>query len=339
MPCFSRLFLIGVITACVTACRPTAPIGPTVVAATSQEAVPTPVETVATIAATATPEQSTLEVGTKVDIGGYQLYVRCTGRGAPPVVFDAGASSGSSAWSAIEPNVAAFTTACVYDRANRGRSDKGPIPTTSQQQVRDLHTLLANVQVSGPFVLVGQSFGGMNMGLYARLYPAEAVGLVMVDAVHERGYVDQSITPCPYKDCNGVDLAESGRQVQAAPPMPDIPLIVLQHGRPGPLSAGWEARWPAWQQELAARSPRGKLVLAERSTHNIHRDQPELVVAAIQELVEQVRLRDTSCNRADTRRSGVSGSDSPHTRLGPASGCEDRPNNRAGRAARQRARG
>jgi pimeloyl-ACP methyl ester carboxylesterase len=225
----------------------------------------------------------------KVDVGGYQLYVRCAGQGRPTAVFDAGASSGSNAWYAVEPKVAAFTKVCVYDRANRERSDKGPIPNTSQQMVHDLHTLLAKVQMSGPFVLVGQSFGGMNMGLYARLYPAEAAGLVMVDAVHEANYIDQTITPCPQKECNGVDYTESGRQVQAAPPMPAIPLIVLQHGRPGVQGPAQEAHWPAWQQDLASRSPHSKLILAERSTHNIHQDQPDLVVAAVQELVEQTR--------------------------------------------------
>jgi pimeloyl-ACP methyl ester carboxylesterase len=239
--------------------------------------------------ATATPQPGTLEAGTKVDVGGYQLFIRCSGKGAPPAIFDAGASSGSSVWRAVEPNVAAFTTTCVYDRANRGISDKGPIPNTSQQMVHDLHTLLAKAQIAGPLVLVGQSFGGMNMGLYTRLYPADVAGLVMVDAVHEAVYMDQSITPCPYRECNGVNYTESGRQVSAAPPMPEIPLIVLQHGVPGVHRPPVEARWPAWQQELASRSPRGKLVLAERSTHNIHQDQPDLVVAAVREVVEQTR--------------------------------------------------
>jgi len=225
----------------------------------------------------------------KVDVGGYQLYIRCRGQGRPTAVFDAGANQGSSDWYAVAPKVAAFTTGCFYDRANRERSDRGPIPNTSQQMMHDLHTLLAKVQLSGPFVLVGESFGGMNVGLYARLYPAESAALVMVDAPHEANYIDQTITPCPAKECNGVDYTESGRQVQAAPPMPDIPLIVLQHGLPGVQGRAQEARWPAWQQELAARSPHSKLVLAERSTHNIHLDQPDLVVAAVQEVVEQTR--------------------------------------------------
>jgi pimeloyl-ACP methyl ester carboxylesterase len=119
--------------------------------------------------------------------------------------------------------------------------------------MHDLHTLLAKVQISGPFVLVGQSFGGMNMGLYARRYPAEAAGLMMVDAVHE------AITSCSNMAVRGVQ---------------------------GPAQ---KARWPAWQQELASRSPHSELILAERSAHNIHQDQPDVVVAAVQELVDQTR--------------------------------------------------
>jgi Alpha/beta hydrolase family len=234
-----------------------------------------------------TPQPGTLESGIKVDVGGYALFVRCTGHGSPTAVFDAGANNGSSAWSAVAPKVAAFTTTCVYDRANLGKSDRGPIPNTSQQIVHDLHTLLGKVRVVGPFVLVGHSFGGMNMGLYARLYPEEAAGLVMVDAANEAAYVGP--TRVCAQVCNGVDYLESGRQVQAAPPMRAIPLIVIEHGIAGGLPPAAEQQWHGWQQDLASRSPHSKLIVAERSSHEIESDQPDLVVAAVQEIVEQVR--------------------------------------------------
>ena len=142
------------------------------------------------------------------------------------------------------------------------------------------------MQLVGPYVLVGQSFGGLNMQLYARLHPAEAAGLVLVDAAHEDSY-DPAIAPCAV--CGGVDYAESARQVRAAPPLPDLPLVVLAHARPSVLPAAAEARWPAWQHDLAARAPRGRLVVAERSGHNIHLDEPDLVVAAIRDVVGAVR--------------------------------------------------
>ena len=45
------------------------------------------------------------------------------------------------------------------------------------------------------------------------------------------------------------------------------------------------ASWLRLQTELAQRSPQGQLVVAERSGHNIHHDQPELVVDAIRQIV------------------------------------------------------
>ncbi len=190
----------------------------------------------------------------------------------------------------MEPEVATFTRVCAYDRANRGRSDRGPIPNTSQQMVADLRTLLARVGIAGPYVLVGQSFGGMNMQLYARLHPGETAGLALVDAAHEDAYLDPASAPQPADNYQGVNLTESARQVRAAPPLPDIPLIVLARGRQEVgRPAAREQQWPAWQRDLAGRSPRGKLVVVEGSGHNIHRERPDAVIAAIREVVEQVR--------------------------------------------------
>ncbi len=59
------------------------------------------------------------------DVGGYRLYLRCTGRGNPTVVMDASAGEDSSTWSDVEPSLARVTRVCVYDRARLGRSDPG----------------------------------------------------------------------------------------------------------------------------------------------------------------------------------------------------------------------
>jgi pimeloyl-ACP methyl ester carboxylesterase len=240
-------------------------------------------------APTSTPG-GTLESGMKVDVGGYALWIQCSGQGSPPVVLDAGFGKGASAWSKVQPGVAEFTRVCAYDRAGLGSSDPGPNPTTSRQQVQDLRALLANARVAGPFVLVGHSFGGINAELCARLYPAEAAGLVLVDAAHEDSYLDPEYRKYHSDVAAGVDLTESAQQVRAAPPLPDIPLIVLAHGLPGAAPAGWtDERWSGWQKDLAARAPRGKLVVADRSGHDIHLDQPDLVIASIREVVGQAR--------------------------------------------------
>ena len=124
--------------------------------------------------------------GKLVDVGGYRLHLRSAGNGGPTVVMDAGLGGASISWSLVQPEIAKFTTVCTYDRAGMGWSDVGPRPRTSQQIVKELHTLLRNGGIKKPYVLVGHSSGGFNMLLYARQYPDEVAGLVLVDASHER---------------------------------------------------------------------------------------------------------------------------------------------------------
>ncbi len=282
----TRARALPLVMVAIVACAPTAPREQSVTAISTPSGAP--LATGSSGGSTPTTlQQEALANGMRVDVGGYQLFVRCTGQGSPPAVFDAGATLGHSTWSLVEPQVAAFTTTCVYDRANRENSDEGPSPNTSQQIVNDLHTLLDRIHVAGPFVLVGQSFGGLNMQLYARLYPTESAGLALVDAAHEASYLGRD-PAAPHWVAWGVDYTESAHQVQAAPPLPAIPLIVIEHGLPGgtPFSM---PQWHAWQQDLASRSPHRKVVVAEHSSHQVEVDQPELVVAAVREIVEQAR--------------------------------------------------
>jgi pimeloyl-ACP methyl ester carboxylesterase len=154
--------------------------------------------------------------------------------------------------------------------------------------VADLHALLDATQVTGPYVLVGQSFGGMLSEVYAKTYSADVVGLVLVDATHEDVYLDPESWKMgdPY---SGVAVKESGLQAKAALPLPDVPLIVLTHTQQtGQLTLAQEERWPAWQQELVKRTTKSKQIMAEKSGHNIQLDQPELVIAAIKEIVTAV---------------------------------------------------
>jgi len=80
--------------------------------------------------------------------------------------------------------VAKFTQACAYDRAGFGWSEPGPLPRSAGQIADELHSLLHNAGLQPPFLLVGASFGGAIVRLYAHQYPAEVAGMVLVDARH-----------------------------------------------------------------------------------------------------------------------------------------------------------
>ena len=123
--------------------------------------------------------------GQRVDVGGYQLHIDCQGNGSPTVVMEAGLTEPSLMWALVQPQVSTSTRVCVYDRAGLGWSDTSPKPRTAEVMVEELHTLLQNANVAGPYVMIGHSTGGMLVRLYAHSYPAEVVGMVLVDSQHE----------------------------------------------------------------------------------------------------------------------------------------------------------
>ncbi|UCD48804.1 MAG: alpha/beta hydrolase [Phycisphaerales bacterium] len=123
--------------------------------------------------------------GKLVDVGGHRLHIKCMGEGTPTVVLDAGVCDCSLNWCLVQPEAAKFTHVCSYDRAGMGWSEAGPMPRTSKRIVAELHTLLKNAEIPGPYVLVGHSFGGYNVRLFAHEYPDEVAGLILVDTAHE----------------------------------------------------------------------------------------------------------------------------------------------------------
>jgi pimeloyl-ACP methyl ester carboxylesterase len=124
-------------------------------------------------------------MGKLVDVGGHRLHSYAMGQGNPTVIFEAGGGGWSMDWYAVQTEVAKFTTTCSYDRAGFGWSEPGPQPRTSAKMVEELHALLMKAEISAPYILVGASFGGHPVRLYAKTYPYAVAGIVLVDARHE----------------------------------------------------------------------------------------------------------------------------------------------------------
>jgi pimeloyl-ACP methyl ester carboxylesterase len=234
---------------------------------------------------------------------GARLFLDCRGSGPRTVVLDSGLGVDSTAtWAEVRPAVARFARVCQYDRAGMGTSPPGPRPRTSQRMVDELRALLRAAGIEPPYVLVGASFGGLNAQLFASEHPREVAGVVLVDGLHPD--LDRRIEPllgrgggaarraALARNGEGVrfaDILASDAQVRAHRAFPDVPLVALKHGisfdpggRPDPRV---ERLWGALQRANAARSPRGRVVVAPRSHHRIAEDQPELVIAAIREVV------------------------------------------------------
>ncbi len=123
--------------------------------------------------------------GKLVDVNGHRLHVYAMSEGSPTVVFESGGASWSLDWYLVQSRVAKFAATCSYDRAGFGWSDLGPKPRTAGQIAGELHALLEKAEVKKPYLFVGASFGGHIVRLFAKRYPSEVIGMVLVDARHE----------------------------------------------------------------------------------------------------------------------------------------------------------
>ena len=257
---------------------------------------------------TATPTTSpAADVEGMADVGGHKLYYSCKGQGSPTVLMDAGLGESSGTWSRVQPEIARFARVCVYDRANTGKSDRGPTPRTAMNIARELSKLLEVAKIPGPYIVVGHSQGGLNMLMFAELYKSEIAGIVSVDgAPPDIGTRYQAVlTPAQFEQYKTLlsqnregltynDLQVSGEQVLAGGPLPDVPFIILRHGKDTEQPQGWpvaalEQVWREAQEALSKRAPQGKVVVAQNSGHFIHVEQPQLVVDTIREVAEKAR--------------------------------------------------
>ena len=281
----------------------------------------------ALLIATAPSAAPAADTAGPVDIGGgRKMYVECQGDGAPAVVIVAGAKASAADWTEAAPDapnvfaaVGEFTEVCAYDRPGTpvgeapSRSDPVPQPTTAADAVADLHALIGATDVATPVVLVAHSYGGVIARLYARTYPDDVNGMVLVDALSEglreaetpdewaiqRVLLsgDMTETLKLYPEIEQLDADRSFDQLLAAPPLRPMPLIVLSADHPvGPLVPGLIADGtlppdipPDFgyitdraakeaQAKLAASVPGARHVTNTDSGHEIHKDQPQLVI-------------------------------------------------------------
>jgi pimeloyl-ACP methyl ester carboxylesterase len=305
------------------------------------------------IVATAKDNQKYRPPGKLVKVGDHQLHLHCMGEGSSTVVMDYGLAGLSPLWNPVQTEVAKFAKVCTYDRAGYAWSEKTSKPRTSEEMVEELHTLLKNAKIQGPYLLVGHSLGGLNVRLFASKYPDQVEGMVLVDAVPANVYSHLSpewqnsmdatkrmfrslsvitrlgllrlllqikgtsaapdfVQKLP-KEIQPVVLAKflpqtfdtaitensymkiSAMQVKQAKFNQRLPLIVLSHGinmfsdLSKEKAQQAERIWQQLQAETANLSERGELIIATESGHNIHIDQPELVVNAIHQVTKQIK--------------------------------------------------
>jgi pimeloyl-ACP methyl ester carboxylesterase len=238
-----------------------------------------------------------------VQVGTQKMFVNCVGKGtSPTVILEAGTGDSSEVWNTVQEQVEKFAQVCSYDRLGLGKSDKLAVAHTADEIVEDLHELLHVVPVPASYVMVGHSIGGIYVRKYAALFPTDVKGLVLLDSSHEEQFTRVSeISPeWAQRIASKFPTDPEGLRAQGFLPRNkrlawrfDKPLIVIEHGEipktadSDPMARQSEAVFHVLQKDLAGRSKYGQLREAEKSGHNIQRDQPELVIQAIKDVIRE----------------------------------------------------
>jgi pimeloyl-ACP methyl ester carboxylesterase len=147
--------------------------------------------------------------GRTVQSGMLKMNIDCVGSGSPTVILEQGGGMPALGWMKVQPQIAAFTRVCSYDRAGYGWSEPGPMPRTIPRLAKELKALLDASGEKGPYVMAAASLGGPIVRLYTKLYPNDVAGLILVDASHEdQQKRAQSVQPPEL-------IAENNREVES----------------------------------------------------------------------------------------------------------------------------
>ena len=241
----------------------------------------------------------------KIDASGHNLNLLVGGEVTPTVVFEAGFGAGLTSWSTVQSTIAKFARTVSYDRAGIGQSEAGPKPRAAKQIALELHTALQNAGIGPPYVLVGHSFGGIYVRVFADMYPKEVAGIVLIDPSQEtfddwtrthqeaqRTALDEQIA----KASQGVrdesaEVNTSYQQARAAKVPAGVPVILLTAMKDDTMPAGVRKVWAEKHEEWIANVPAGKHIKVEKSGHFIQGEQPQIVIDAIKQVIDQARRK------------------------------------------------
>ena len=239
-----------------------------------------------------------------VQLGNLRVEAKIDGAGGPPVIFESGFTGGLFLWGPVQSQISRETLTLSYERAGLGRSDAGPEPRSAEQIARELHALLAAKAIAPPYILVGHSAGGLFVRVFARMYPKETAGMVLVDPATEEDYERMQ------KDKTVEDLQKMGMpagavaqwralpetidQARHAWPLSTVPVVVLTSGKPighWPLASAEDMQtWLKSHNQLVARIPGAQHIVIPNTDH-LSILKEGAVVEQITKMVEAVRAK------------------------------------------------
>jgi len=220
------------------------------------------------------------------------------------VVLEAGSRGTIASWGTVPVAVARDATLFAWNRPGYGNSAQAATPRDGRTIVEELRRVLRHKGLQPPYVLVGHSLGGLYMQLFARAYPDEVRGLVLVDALYPRTVKKSADFPLAtriaarlvlsrsaWAEIEGID--ETGEAVLALGGIDDKPIVRLvnvpQGGTAIPVDFGAFRMDAATRDFVRGLYPHAKTVVVDAS-HQMQLTHPEVVVKAVQDVLKTAGL-------------------------------------------------
>ena len=235
-----------------------------------------------------------------------KLEYSIMGSGQPTIVLINGGSGPIEGWMRILPELSKLSTVFSFNRFGVGKSDK---PKEAQDGTTIVHTLreaLSSVGLKPPFLLVGHSLGGFYANLFARLYPNEVAGVVLLEASHSKDttlneyqgrfvkalnkLLSKLSPPHPHDEVHFVQ--KTVEQINQNHSFPEVPLFIITGGKENRMMPA-EARRKRLENQVdfLSLSKYSKHIIAERSGHFPQLTEPSVVVEAIEECLNEIHNR------------------------------------------------
>ncbi len=244
---------------------------------------------------TALPDKAT----TQVD--GRAVEYALTQQKRPPVILVSGLGGTMDWWAKVYPSLAATNTVFAYNRPGYGRSALASAPRDGAHVIEELRATLRRLDLLPPYVLVGHSLGGLYVQFYARRYPQEVSGLVLVDSTHPQqfsGDGDPSGWPTWFRTAFHALLSETaeaefaqigatGAELLMLPPPSGIPIVILLPDEPIDTNSSLALDADRKRKDMARLNPGAEVVIVHAG-HGIPLDNPEAVVKAVQRVAAGV---------------------------------------------------
>tara|TARA_B100000749_G_scaffold27168_1_gene19114 strand:- start:1356 stop:2132 length:777 start_codon:yes stop_codon:yes gene_type:complete len=256
------------------------------------------------------------------DVGGFSLYLECYENDKPKLILEQGfgRSGSDGVWLNNIKELKGHYSICLYDRSGLGKSEKGPVPFTINDNAKRLRALLSAANIHPPYYFAGGSYASYIITAYNNLYPDEVLGAVFIapptlgyfytmgtrwpqgfetdnEALKRYMEFEQSVlNPMFERVPENVDHMKSYQQLSGSNDFDAKPIIVIRSKQseepydppfvPNVIAEKMESLEQGAEDYFNSLSADVEIIYSESEKHHLHISDPELVVSKIQALAK-----------------------------------------------------